>query len=588
MKYTLRDINESFTELDTEDFEFIQKMKNTLSVYVEGYKFDPRFKIGVWDGKKHFWKIHNEKLYFTKGLVQYILDDLEEQNIPYTYDKISENYPITEEELKKFIKSLDIPFEPYDYQFSAVLASIKEKRLVLRSSTSSGKSLIIYIVLRYLHSKGFNSVLVVPSINLVDQMYTDFIDYGWNDIYKFVKQIGGEHKSSKELSEKPIIISTWQSLMRISKEEFEIFDCIIVDECHSAKGDVLNSIITNSINCSWKLGLTGTVPRKMEDKLMLLGALGRVETVITPGQLIQRGLATPIEIKSIFLRYSDSDCRNFKRNKLDYHKEVKYIEEHYYRNNKVANIVNKIGITGNTLGMFSHISHGEYLLKMIIGLRAGIEGSVEYLNKPTPKKILEMYKRLKKEDFTLFVSNRMELKEFKKHLKNILKEYPEEETEIVDFLEGIKDTYSYDIFFIVGEVKGSEREIIRSRLEEIHPKEIGRGAIILGNYGVVSTGVNYKNLHNIVYLSSLKAYTKIVQSIGRGMRLHKSKDKVNIYDMIDVLKEGKEVYHCNYSLRHFYDRFEYYMDDEYDVVEVDIKLKGDSLRQEFDEYSKEW
>ena len=105
---------------------------------------------------------------------------------------------------------------------------------------------------------------------------------------------------------------------------------------------------------------------------------------------------------------------------------------------------------------------------------------------------------------------------------------------------------------------------------------------------VVATGTNYKNLHSIVYCSSLKSYTKIVQSIGRGMRLHHSKSMVNIFDCVDILTSTGKGEKPNYALNHFYERLSYYLEDEYQVNEKEIILEGDNKGFELKNFMDEW
>jgi superfamily II DNA or RNA helicase len=314
-----------------------------------------------------------------------------------------------------------------------------------------------------------NSLLVVPSINLVDQMFSDFVDYGMENAEDFIKQIGGDHKSSKDLSEKPIVISTWQSLQMMSKKEFEIFEVILVDECHTAKSDVLNSIINKSINSSWKIGMTGTVPRTRVDKLMLFGALGRQYTVITPGGLIKRGLATPITINALYLNYSKGDRELFNRGKPNYQDEVKFVEKHYFRNKKIGEMLIKIATKGNVLSLFTHIEHGESLLKYCIEERTGYS-NIELLHKITPKPIKEAYEKWEKDkDLIFYMNSPINKKDRDKIIKNASKVSPEH---AVEFSNSIKSLDDINIFFVSGKVSGADREYIRKNLETININEI--------------------------------------------------------------------------------------------------------------------
>jgi hypothetical protein len=120
MNYVLKDINESYTELETDDLQFKKKVIDTLSVHVEGYQFSPAYRAGIWDGLKKFYTIEpNTNIRFPKGLVQYIIADLEENNYSYEYDCSDEETDITEDEFNDFLDTLDLPFAPYDYQIKA-------------------------------------------------------------------------------------------------------------------------------------------------------------------------------------------------------------------------------------------------------------------------------------------------------------------------------------------------------------------------------------------------------------------------------------------------------------------------------------
>jgi superfamily II DNA or RNA helicase len=588
MTYKLIDIDESYCQLESDDIQFKKKVIDTLSVFEDGYKFSALFRAGVWDGKKHFYTIEsNTNIQFPKGLVSYIIKDLHKHNYQYEYNPISTNFKLDFEVFTDFVKTLGLPFEPYDYQLKAAHDMLTLRRLTLRSATSSGKSLIAYLFFRYMLANNMNSLLVVPSINLVDQMFTDFEDYGFKDAGKYIKQIGGDHKGSKDLSEKPIVISTWQSLIRMSANEFKIFDGIVIDEAHSAKSDCLDSIIKRATKAKWKLGMTGTIPRTRVDKLQLLGTLGRVHQVISPQGLIDRGLATPIRINALYLNYStgDRDMLN-KGQKPDYIKETKFIAEHYYRNLKVAQILIKLAKTGNVLGTFAHIAHGEKLLKMCIELRTG-KTNVELLHKITPKPLQEAFEKWESNsDLNFYMNTPITLADKKKILKNLGKITTDDRAHL--FLERVHSLDEINIFLITGAVSGATREYIRKNLETIDNSKTDEGAIILGGWSVVSTGVNFKNLHSIVYMSSLKSYTKIVQSIGRGMRLHKSKSMVQIYDIVDILTSNNQSERPNYVLKHFYERLEYYREDGYPIAEKEIILEGDTKSHEIKNFMEEW
>jgi len=573
----INDINESFTHININgDIEYGKIIIDTLSVFEEGYQFSPLFRNRLWDGKKHFYEILDKQVFqIPKGLINYILKDLISRKKEYTYNSSSKKNIIDEKDYDDFIESLNIPFAPYDYQRQAALDMIQDKRMVVKAATGAGKSLIIYIFCMWMLKQNKRVILVVPSIGLVTQMAADFEDYGWQNKDRDLKQIGGEFKGKKDLSEKPLVLSTWQSLQYMKKEEFEIFECILVDEGHKVRGDVLKNITDNAINASWKIGLTGTIPRTRVDKLQLLGTLGNVKNVINAGGLIARGLATDVDINCIYLKHSNFMVDEFYRNnsmKPKYPDEEKYLGTDYLRNKKAAKLLMKISQSGNTIGLFTKTAHGELMLKMVIEERTG-NSNFDLLHKFTPKPLKEAYEEFQKDKSKLFyVNKKIELPDRKKLLNNMSKIALDD----VDRDEFIRNVISLDdenIFFYNGAVDAETREYIRQKLEIID-KDSQTPAIVIANYSVMSTGISIKNLHNLVFLSSLKAFTTIVQAIGRVLRLHDSKSKAHIYDLVDIIdKVGKRGgVTQNYVQKHFYQRLEYYREEGYFINEKEINL----------------
>ena len=137
---------------------------------------------------------------------------------------------LDEKEYTEMIKDnmKNAPFEIRDYQDKAVRAALKYHKGILLSCTSSGKSLMIYNAVRCIRKKDYNHILlIVPNIMLVDQMYDDFKDYGYDNIDDEVERLGGGHEATFD---KPVLISTWQSLQNKDAEFFEKYSAVFVDE----------------------------------------------------------------------------------------------------------------------------------------------------------------------------------------------------------------------------------------------------------------------------------------------------------------------------------------------------------------------
>ena len=121
------------------------------------------------------------------------------------------------------------------------------------------------------------------------------------------------------------------------------------------------------------------------------------------------------------------------------------------------------------------------------------------------------------------------------------------------------------IFFVYGATEAVERDKIRGIVEEEND------AIIVASYGVFSMGINIKRLHNIIFASPYKSQIKVLQSIGRGLRLTKDKTECNLFDIADDLSYNNK---SNYTLKHFQERIEIYSQQEFDYEILPIKLKS--------------
>ena len=131
--------------------------------------------------------------------------------------------------------------------------------------------------------------------------------------------------------------------------------------------------------------------------------------------------------------------------------------------------------------------------------------------------------------------------------------------------EHIKDTNKErTISFVHGGTDVEERENVRAVTE----KETN--AIIVASYGTFSTGINIRNLHNVIFASPSKSRIRNLQSIGRVLRLGDNKDQAVLYDIADDFRTGK---HTNYTLKHFVERVKIYDEEkfEYKFYNVDIK-----------------
>ena len=227
----IKEINNTYSIIETDDIEIKHFLIDILSVYLPGYKFMPSVKAGLSDGKKKFFRITPQgSLLIPSGLYGLIQNKLDEKEYNYEVQRLQQehNYHLTTEEADEFIKSCNLPFEPYWYQKEAFIDAINDKRKVMLLATSSGKSLIISLVLEYLRLKGLRTVLIVPNINLLEQFSSDILSYNLTELHKHVHLVGGENKIKH--FDNNITITTWASCNKMM-ELWKDIDCIIADEC---------------------------------------------------------------------------------------------------------------------------------------------------------------------------------------------------------------------------------------------------------------------------------------------------------------------------------------------------------------------
>ena len=146
----------------------------------------------------------------------------------------------------------------------------------------------------------------------------------------------------------------------------------------------------------------------------------------------------------------------------------------------------------------------------------------------------------------------------------VLFQYVEKHGKILhDLIGDTLDPHTRKLFFVYGGTETKDRETIRSITENEN------NAIIVASYGTFSTGINIRNLHNVIFASPTKSKIRILQSLGRGLRLGDNKVKANLYDIADDFSHKEK---RNFTLSHFMERINTYSEQEFDyeLDHVDI------------------
>lgn len=349
----IRKVDEVYNQVCISDMGTAQELSDYFTFKVPGYQFMPAYRHKVWDGNIRLYNTATQMLY--SGLNKYIEIFAKERNysIEYDYDNAALNFSLVE--AKKFIDEQGFALEPRDYQIRAFVDAVRYSRGLFLSPTASGKSFIIYMIMRwYLRP----TLLIVPTTTLVHQMFSDFQSYGFNSEKYCHKIFSGQDKQT----DKPIVITTWQSTYKLKKDWFQQFDVVIGDEAHLFKAKSLTSILTKLDDCKYRFGFTGTLDDSQTHKLVLEGLFGPVQRVTTTKELMDQKHLADFKIKIIALKYSDEIKKAAA--KMKYQDEMDFIVSHGPRNSFIRNLT--MSLEGNTLLLFQYVEkHGKILYDMI-------------------------------------------------------------------------------------------------------------------------------------------------------------------------------------------------------------------------------
>jgi len=364
-KIIVKKKNEVFLHVVTEP-GIEMELTEHFCFFVPGYKFMPAYKNRMWDGKIRLFDLRKKVIY--AGLFTYIKEFAQARG----YELICEDNsmygrPDTEElhDIESFLNSLSLSVNgvgitPRSYQLDALSRALQEKKSLLLSPTASGKSLIIYLAIRYhLEMNQGNVLLIVPTTSLVEQMYSDFGDYSatdeWNVGDNCHKIYSGKEKYNIK---QRVIITTWQSIYKESSNWFQDFGMVVGDEAHNFKAKSLTSILEKCVNAKYRIGTTGTLDGSQTHQLVLEGLFGPVFKVTTTKKLMEENSLSQLDIFVLLLKYSDEYCKLV--SKMKYQDEIDFIVKYEARNNFIANLA--MDQEGNSLILFQFVDkHGKPL-----------------------------------------------------------------------------------------------------------------------------------------------------------------------------------------------------------------------------------
>ena len=470
------------------------ELQDQFSFFVPGYKFQPKYKYGLWDGKIRLYNVKTRTL--PAGLFHELLSFSKENN--YSIEIHEDSLPF---EISDAKYDLDIPLFSHgeeitlrDYQENAINYAIQNRRCILLSPTGSGKSLNLYALFRYFKDEKF--LIVTPTTSLVEQLYSDFEEYSSKDpsfdvTPETVHRIYSGHDKNNDTAR--AFISTWQSIYQLPKSWFEQFSAAISDEAHLCKAASLTKIMNSCTNASIRIGTTGTLSNDSKvNEMVLKGLFGPVFKATTTKDLIDNETLSQAKIQVLHVKYDADTVKDFRKStKRDYPSEMSYITQIEKRNHMISQLVSTQ--KKNTLVLFNYVeTHGKPLY------------------------------------------------------------------------EKIKASIDRPVYYISGEISAKEREHLRNTLEK------DTNSVLVASSGTFSTGVNVRNLHNIIFASPTKSQIRVLQSLGRGLRKHGDRSLLTVYDIVDDFTRDR--YKKNYALLHGIERMKIYAKEQLEFKLHEIKF----------------
>ena len=482
---TITKKNEVFLKIVTEP-HVAHELSDQFTFEIPGAKFMPQYRKRHWDGKIRLFNLQTGEIYV--GLLDKVVSFCKHHKYEYKFEDskyfgtpFEINEMISREGVKDYMNHIS-KTPPRDYQIEGVYDALRHNRRLVISPTASGKSLMIYSIVRYFAEQQKSTLIIVPTTSLVEQMHKDFASYGWDADSYCHKIYAGKEKET----ESPVVITTWQSIYKLPKIYFERFDVVIGDEAHQFKSASLVKIMTKLHQAKYRYGFTGTLDGTQTHKLVLEGLFGPSYKTIKTHELMEKGYLANLNAKIILLQHNPI-CFD------TYEDEIQYLISNEKRNKFIKNLA--LDLKGNTLVLYTRVeTHGQILYDLI----------------------------------------------------------------------NINDDRK--VFFIHGGVDVDQRELVR----EITERE--NNAIIVASYGTFSTGINIRNLHNVIFASPSKSRIRNLQSIGRVLRKGSNKFKATLYDIADDCSTTTK---RNYTLNHLIERIKIYNEESfnYDLVKVTLKEK---------------
>ena len=484
--------------------EEFHQLKLHLTRKVENYFFKKRRKMGLWDGSID---------HFKNGIIRYGLwkevhrcckehgykFDVDKSEFPFDLNIKRED---VENFCQEFYKDYRVKptqnnpeglFMPYDHQIDSVYNMLKYKFGLIEVATAGGKSLIfgtfMFYILKYINPNA-KFLLIVPRMSLVTQFYDDIIDYnfGYNKEQKNPINI----KIEEVFSDKPRKVR--------DGEEPNLYIGTYQSLINYPKEwyEKFDVVVTDESHTAKSKSLETILTKTFGTAKYRLGLSGTYPDIQSAEYLTIQSLMGPkiVNVKSKFLMEKGLIS------------EVK---------------INVMILNYNE----DEFAERVYRIKKNGGGQKAYQLEKEYAQKSLKRKVFfrKLVEKFKNNSLILFHTI---------EYGTMLYEY-------------LRDNISNKHFYYIdGSTKKDKREKIKKLMEITDDKP----KILIASFGTFSTGINIKAIMNVVFADSFKSDQIIRQSIGRGLRLHKDKNKLIVFDIVDnFLPKYTNILYKQYQVR---------------------------------------
>lgn len=463
------------------------------------------------------------------GLWRELVKVCQKYNYSLNIDGVSERIcdgRLTRKSYDQFVEKLfeGSKIKLRDYQKDAAFYSLYYRRACIEVSTSGGKTMIAYIIFKYLKNVcGIKQVLfITPNTNLTTQSRDKFLLYeklcNREPDWTYLEMYSGAKKKKNEKYDEDIIFGNYQTLRNKKHEFFTNFGAVINDETQHGTCNSIRTIFGKCVNAIYRIGMTGTLaPEDSYDSFVLQANIGPYVYKYVSHKLIQEGYATPVYVHAICLNYLDNERRAA-----------------LYNLRKLKSI-NK-----------DDPDEGLRILNLEKELARSSEARFKY--------ICGLLKKTTKNTLVIFtdVQNKYGWRIY----------------------ENIKEFSDKNVFYIDGNVSSKDRSYMIDMMEN----DLDGNTIIVASIGCFSEGIDICNLWNIFLVETTKSDGTLRQILGRGMRQFEGKEKTMFIDIIDDFRyypqNNTDYFTENYLYRHGMERKSIYENKGFPYKIIDVKLEN--------------